>query len=102
MGTIELLAEPHPWMPLARLMKVSIDIDGALTRLRWGRHAFRVAPGEHRVAVGAGYHFASRAELSVSVGAADTIQLRYTAGLVKHLRGRLVVESLPKMQVRKR
>ena len=83
-------------------MKVSIDIDGALTRLRWGRHSFHVAPGEHRVAVGAGYHFASRAALSVSVASGETTRLRYTAGFMKHMRGKLVVESLPKMQVLKR
>jgi hypothetical protein len=98
-ATLEIVAEPSPLMLFMRLVKVSINIDGALARVRWGTHAFSVAPGEHVVIVGGGYGFSSKAELTVSIVAGETIRLRYTPRFIKHLRGKLVVERLPEMRV---
>ncbi|MBA2538658.1 MAG: hypothetical protein H0V17_03410 [Deltaproteobacteria bacterium] len=101
-ATLEIVAEPPALMLFARLVKVSIDIDGALARVRWGTNAFAVAPGEHVVAVGSGYNFNSKGVLTVSVAAGETVRLRYTPHFIKNFRGKLVVERLPEMRIVKR
>jgi hypothetical protein len=107
-ATIEIVAEPPPWLLFARISwlpsalfptKISIDIDGALARLQWGLHAFRVTSGQHQIAVGVGTQFASKAHLTVVVAANDTVRVRYTPRLIKNLRGKLVIERLPIAQV---
>ena len=101
-ATIEIVAEPPPWLLFARWGKVSISIDDARARLRWGTHAFHVTPGTHQVAVGAGRQFDSRAVLEVTVAAGESVRLRYEPRLVKHLRGKLAIERLPPARVVKR
>ena len=108
---IEIIAEPAPWLLFARISwlpssvfptKISIAIDGALARLPWGMHAFRVSPGTHDIAVGVGTTFSSKAQLRVVVAANETVRLRYTPRVFKNLRGKLTVEPLPVAQVLKR
>jgi hypothetical protein len=110
-AAIEIVAEPSPWLLFARISwlpasvfptKISIDLDGALARLPWGLHAFRVAPGEHEIAVGVGTRFASKAQLTIIVAANETVRLRYTPRVIKNLRGKLAVEQIPIAQIVKR
>ena len=96
---IEIVAEPPRFLVFARWVKVSIAIDGELARLRWGTHAFRVAPGEHVIDVGVGHGFGSKARTTVTTAAGEMLRLRYTPRVVKILRGTLAVELLAPARV---
>jgi hypothetical protein len=101
-ATIEITAESSPFVLFARWMKISIDIDGLRARLRWGTHAFRVAPGEHEVSVGLGPGSASKAVLRVAVAAHETIRLCYRPRMIKNLPGKLEIERLPVARIHSR
>jgi hypothetical protein len=107
-ATIEIVAEPSPWLLFARISwlpssvfptRISVDIDGALARLQWGEHAFRVVPGTHDIAVGVGMMFASKARLSVVVAANETVRVRYKPHVIKNVAGKLTIERLPIAQL---
>ncbi len=101
-ATIEIIAEPPPYMLFVRWTKFSISIDGELGRFSWGERSFAVAPGTHVVVVGAGTAFGSKATCTVSVAANEWLRLRYKPRLLKHLTGILEVETLPMARSRPR
>lgn len=97
-GTIELIAEPPVWLPFARWTKVSITIDGALSRLPWGEHAFRVEPGEHTVVVRMGTSSSYRGTITISVAPNAVVRLRFRPRFF-NLEGGLAVDPLPLARV---
>ena len=98
-ATIEIVPHAPVWFLFARWNLLSISIDGELARLRWGTHAFSVAPGEHAVSVGMGAAFGAKAALTLRIGAGETIRLRYTPHLIKNARGKLEIERLPAARI---
>lgn len=93
-ATIELIAEPPVWLLFARWTKVSITIDGALSRLPWGEHAFRVEPGTHTVVVRMGTSSSYRGTITTSVAANAVVRLRYRPRFFD-MEGGLAVDPLP-------
>jgi hypothetical protein len=101
-GTIEVAANAPSWLSLlifARWRRMTIEIDGALSRFWWGTHAFSVEAGEHEVIVGMGWHRTSSASITIMVAAHETVRLRYTPRAIKGLPGVLEIEPLPSARV---
>jgi hypothetical protein len=95
-GAIEISAHAPLWLSMvlfARWRRLAIEIDGAIGRLRWGTHTFNVAPGEHVVAVGMAS--TARARTTVQVGAGETVRLRDTPTVIKHMPGTLEIVRVP-------
>ena len=75
----------HTWFfPLMWLLfffSPAIEVDGEVTKLKWGRAFIPTAPGSHEVEVYYNYIFgpASRATMTVDVPAGGRVALKYSA-----------------------
>jgi hypothetical protein len=97
-ATIEIVPTAPPWHIFARLSRITIKIDGEMSRLRWGTHAFAVAPGNHTVNVSLGLG-RSPATLDVTVAGGQILRLRYEPRWIAQLPGKLEIERLPPAQL---
>src|SRR5262249_57350963 len=97
-GSIEVVASHSALAYFYALAKPRIEIDDSETRLPWGSHSFRVAPGRHRVAVSYPWLFkphCGRNAVEVAAGAGETIRVTYRAGLIRYAPGKLTSEHAP-------
>jgi hypothetical protein len=98
-ATIEIVPTAPPWLLFARWLRFVVEVDGEQARVRWGTHAFVVAPGKHIVRVGTGAEFKAMACVEVNVAGNETVRLLYRPRLIKHLAGKLEIERLPAARV---
>jgi hypothetical protein len=97
-ATIEIVPTAPPWLLFARWLKISVEIDGEISRQRWGTHAFAVAPGTHKVSVSLGMAH-SRATLEVTIAGNETLRLVYRPGVITNMPGKLEIERVPTARV---
>jgi hypothetical protein len=91
-GTIKIRASFLFLQWLLYFFKPTVSIDGGEPqKIAWGESTFQVKPGEHRVYVEIPYIFMkiAKADQTVSVGASETVTLRYRPPLIVFMRGKL-------------
>ena len=103
MGTIEITTEYPAIAFFYGLLKPNYVIDGLIEKRPWGTHAFRVAPGRHRVDISYPWvlvRHAGRAHVEVDVADGATVRLRYKANMMRYMPGKLIVEDeLPRARI---
>jgi hypothetical protein len=73
----------------------TIELNGRKERRPWGTHTFEVAPGDYEVAVSYPWLLSSECgknSIRLSVGPGEMKKVRYCAGLIRYLPGKIGVE----------
>ena len=95
-GVLEVTATHSPLSFIYGLFKPNIEIDGHLERRPWGTHSFQVPAGEHTVEVSYPWMFNDRCgrnAVQVTVRSGETVRIRYVAGLIRFVPGKITVDD---------
>jgi hypothetical protein len=91
-GFIEVEAAHTPLAFFYRFFTPTIELNGRKERRPWGTHTFEVAPGDYVVAVSYPWLLSpecGRNSISVAVGPGEVKKVRYCAGLIRYLPGKI-------------
>jgi hypothetical protein len=91
-GFIEVEAGHSALAFFYRFFTPTIAINGRKERRPWGTHIFEVTPGDYDVAVSYPWLLSpecGKNTLRVSVGAGELKKVRYRAGLIRYLPGKI-------------
>ena len=103
-GTIEITAKFSVLAFMYAIVKATVEVDGAVAARGWGTHRIEVEPGAHVVQVSYPWlplaRRAGRNDVTVEVAANETVQVVYTARLMRYLPGKIEVsERFPSARV---
>ncbi len=93
---IEVAVTHSPLAFFYRLFTPTITINGTRERRPWGVHSFPLAPGNYEVAVSYPWLFApecGRNSVRFTLGPGEVKRVRYCAGLIRYLPGKITVSS---------
>lgn len=91
-GFIEVDAGYVPLAFFYRFFTPTIEVGGRKEKRPWGTHVFEVAPGEYDVSVSYPWLFSpecGKNTLRVAVGPGELKKVRYRAGLIRYLPGKI-------------
>ena len=93
---IEVTVTHSPLAFVYRLFKPTITINGRKEQKPWGVHSFDLAPGDYEVAVSYPWIFSpecGKNSIRVSLAPGEAKKVRYRAGLIRYLPGKITVNS---------
>jgi hypothetical protein len=92
----EIAVTHSPLAYIYALFTPTIEINGAKARKRWGVHFVALAPGDYEVAISYPWLFApecGRNSVRLSLALGEVKKIRYRAGLIRYLPGKITVGS---------
>ncbi|MFI5349893.1 MAG: hypothetical protein ACHQ2Z_10135 [Elusimicrobiota bacterium] len=94
-GFIEVEIAHSPLAFFYGFFTPTVELNGRKERRSWGTHSFEVTPGDYEVAVSYPWFLSSECgknSIRVAVGPGEMKKVRYCAGLIRYLPGRIGVD----------
>lgn len=95
LSRIDVVVSHSPLAFIYQAFTPTITINGQQHRLPWGTHSFDVSPGNCEVSVSYPWIFSSECgknTVEIALKAGEIKKVTYTAGLIRYLPGKMVVE----------
>lgn len=92
---IDIAVRHSPLAFFYGLLTPTITINKQCHHRPWGTHSFNMTPGSYEVSVSYPWLFSSECgknTVSVTLRAGESKKVTYTAGLIRYLPGKMVVE----------
>lgn len=93
---IDVTVTHSPLAFIYELFTPTIEINGRKEKRPWGEHSFPLAPGSYEIAVSYPWLFFSECgknSIRVSLAQGEVKKVRYCAGLIRYLPGKITVSS---------
>ena len=95
LSRVEVTAAHSPLAFIYELFTPTITINGQHYRRPWGTHTFEIPPGDYKISVSYPWLFSpecGKSTVHISLRLGETKRVRYRAGLIRYLPGKMIVE----------